>query len=130
MRFCILSATALMAASAWGQSTTIQTETRVVLVDAIVTAKNGSYVRDLTRKNFRIWEDNKEQTIQSVALESSAGASQPRSLVLFFDQSTMEATDQIPALQAASRFIDADRLRSAGDTPPLTSPSHRSTDHP
>lgn len=90
------------------QTTTIQTETRVVLVDAIVTAKNGAYVRDLKPKDFRIWEDNKEQTIKSFAFESSSEASQPRSLVLFFDQSTMDATDQIPVLRSASRFIDAE----------------------
>src|SRR5579863_3073571 len=89
------------------QSTTIQTETRVVLVDAIVTAKNGAYVRDLGQKDFRIWEDNKEQTVKSFALEDKAEASQQRSLILFFDQSSMEATDQIPVLQSASRFIDA-----------------------
>lgn len=90
------------------QPATIQTETRVVLVDAIVTAKNGAYIHDLTAKDFRIWEDNKEQKINSFALESSADASQPRSLVLFFDASTMEAADQIPAMQSASRFIDAE----------------------
>jgi len=90
------------------QSTTIRTETRVVLVDAIVTAKNGTYIRDLTQKEFRVWEDNKEQTIGSFAFESSPEASQPRSLVLFFDDSSMEATDQIPALQSASRLIDAE----------------------
>jgi VWFA-related protein len=90
------------------QGTTIQTETRVVLVDAIVTAKNGTFIRDLAPKDFRIWEDNKEQTIKSFAFESSQEASQPRSLVLFFDESSMEASDQIPALQSASRFIDAE----------------------
>ena len=91
------------------QDTTIRTETRVVLVDAVVTAKNGTYIRDLAPKDFRIWEDNKEQTIKSFVLESSTdAASQPRSLVLFFDESSMEASDQIPALQSASRFIDAE----------------------
>lgn len=90
------------------QSATIQSETRVVLVDAIVTAKNGTYIRDLKQKDFRIWEDNKEQTIKSLALESSAEAAQPRSLILFFDQSSMEAADQIAVLQSASRFIDAE----------------------
>ncbi|HTW66092.1 MAG TPA: VWA domain-containing protein [Bryobacteraceae bacterium] len=88
------------------QPAVIQTETRVVLVDAIVTAKNGAYVRDLTEKDFRIWEDNKEQAIKSFAFESSPDASEPRSLVLFFDDSSMEAMDQIPALRSASRFID------------------------
>lgn len=88
--------------------TTIQTETRIVLVDAIVTAKNGAYIRDLTQKDFRIEEDNKEQTIRSFAFESSAEASQARSLVLFFDQSSMKAADQIPALVSAAQFIDAE----------------------
>lgn len=90
------------------QTSTIQTETRVVLVDAIVTAKNGAYVRNLTQHDFQISEDNKDQNIRSFSLETSAGASQPRSLVLFFDQSSMEARDQIPALLSASRFIDAE----------------------
>jgi VWFA-related protein len=102
---------AIAASTPAQQSTTIQTETRVVLVDAIVTARNGAYIRDLTQKDFRISEDNKDQTIRSFAFEE---ASQPRSLVLFFDQSSMKATDQIPALQSASRFIDAE-----------TGPNHR-----
>ncbi len=99
---------ALTASVAAQQTATIQTESRVVLVDAIVTAKNGAYVHDLAQKDFRIWEDNKEQKITSFAFESSPEASQPRSLVLFFDASTMQAMDQIPALQSASRFIDAE----------------------
>jgi hypothetical protein len=43
----------------------IQTETREVLVDAIVTAKNGTYIRDLTAKDFHLSQDGKEQTIWS-----------------------------------------------------------------
>jgi len=86
----------------------IQTETRAVLVDAIVTAKNGSYVRDLTAIDFRIWQDNQEQTIKSFALESASTASQPRALVLFFDETSMEMRDQVVVRQAASRFIDAE----------------------
>ena len=42
----------------------IQTETREVLVDAIVTAKNGAYIRDLTAKDFHLSQDGKEQTIK------------------------------------------------------------------
>ncbi|MBZ5579072.1 MAG: VWA domain-containing protein [Acidobacteriia bacterium] len=92
----------------------IQTETRVVLVDAVVTAKNGEYVRDLTVKDFRVWQDNQEQTLKSFALETASAVSQPRSLVLFFDETSMESQDQILARQAASRFIDAE-----------TGPNHR-----
>jgi len=105
------------AATSWAQqNTVIRTETRVVLVDAVVTAKNGVHVRDLTAKDFRLWEDNKEQPVGSVVLESAATASigaEPRgshdnNLVLFFDETGMEARDQIAARQAASGFIDAE----------------------
>ena len=90
------------------QGGVIQTETRVVLVDAIVTGKNGAYVRDLTSKDFRVWQDNKEQTIKSLTLESASTASQPRPMVLFFDESSMEARDQVQLRQLASSFIDAE----------------------
>ncbi len=90
------------------QSAVIQTETRVVLVDAIVTGRNGAYVRDLAAKDFRVWEDNREQTIKSFALETASTAAQPRPMVLFFDESSMETGDQIALRQAASRFIDAE----------------------
>jgi VWFA-related protein len=99
-----LTAIAVMAQ----QSAVIQTETRVVLVDAIVTGKNGAYVRDLTAKDFRVWQDNKEQTIKSLSLESASTASQPRPMVLFFDESSMEARDQVQLRQLASNFIDAE----------------------
>ena len=39
----------------------IRTETRLVLVDTVVMDKKGNYVHDLTGKDFRVWEDNKEQ---------------------------------------------------------------------
>ena len=95
----------LAAGSLWAQqNTVIQTEARVVLVDAIVTGKNGAYVRDLTAKDFRVWEDNKEQVLRSAAFES---AESQATLVLFFDQTSMDVRDQVAARQAASGFIDA-----------------------
>jgi VWFA-related protein len=96
----------LAAGSMWAQQNTVlRTETRVVLVDAIVTGKNGAYVRDLTAKDFRVWEDNKEQVLTSVTFESAGTA--PAALVLFFDQTSMDVTDQAALRQAASGFIDA-----------------------
>jgi VWFA-related protein len=86
----------------------IQTETREVLVDAIVTTKNGAYVRDLTAKDFHLSQDGKEQAVKGFAVESAAANAQPRSLVLFFDETSMEARDQIHVRQAASSFIDAE----------------------
>ena len=90
------------------QNTVIQTETREVLVDAIVTAKNGAYIGDLTAKDFHISQDGKDQAIRGFSLESVSAASQTRSLVLFFDETSMEARDQIGVRQAASNFIDAE----------------------
>jgi hypothetical protein len=87
----------------------IQSETRVVLVDAIVTDKKGEYLRNLTAKNFKVWEDDKEQNVKSFSYES--GSANPSSLrryiVLFFDNSTMDFGSQAQARQAAGKFIDA-----------------------
>jgi VWFA-related protein len=88
---------------------TLKAEARLVLVDTIVTDKHGNYVRDLAEKDFKVWEDNKEQTIKSFSYESASSPSatpQRHYLVLFFDDSSMEAGDQINARQAAAKFID------------------------
>jgi VWFA-related protein len=101
------------AAAQQNRPVVLQSETRVVLVDAVVTGKKGEYIRDLTAKDFRVWEDNKEQTIQIFSLESPAGnaagsaASRTSYLVLVFDYSGMDAGDQIGARKAAAPFIDA-----------------------
>jgi VWFA-related protein len=88
----------------------IQTETKLVLVDSVVTDKKGQYVRDLTMKDFKVWEDNKEQPIKTFSFESdpnSPASSQARYLVLFFDNSTIGYGDQAHAREAAEKFIDA-----------------------
>jgi VWFA-related protein len=88
----------------------IKTESRVVLVDAVVTDKKGNYIHDLTRQDFKVYEDNKEQAITSfsfgadAAIQASAG--QNRYLILFFDNSSMAMPDQIQARSAASKFIE------------------------
>ena len=46
-------------------SPVIRTESRVVLVDAVVTDKKGNYVHDLTQKDFKVFEDGKEQGVTS-----------------------------------------------------------------
>lgn len=89
---------------------TIKVETRVVLVDTVVTDKQGNYLRDLTMKDFKVWEDNKEQTITSFSFEDDAASptrAQKQYLVLFFDNSTMDAGDQARARKAAAQFIDS-----------------------
>src|SRR5579871_2167817 len=104
---------AALAQDANGQAGTlpvIKAETRVVLVDAVVTDKKGQYVHDLTQKDFRVWEDNKEQQINSFSFEAdpnSPNNNQKHYIVLLFDNATMNPADQFRARQAAAQFIDA-----------------------
>jgi VWFA-related protein len=89
---------------------TIRTETKLVLVDAVVTDKKGNYLHDLEAKDFKVYEDNKEQQIKSFSFEpGSATPSNPQKhyLVLFFDNSTMDYGAQSRARVAAAKFIDA-----------------------
>ena len=99
----------LLAAQGWSQSPVVlRSETRNVLVDVVVTDKKGSYVSDLTVKDFQVWEDKKEQTVQSVTLQSAAQQNDSTDyLVLVFDYTAIDAGSQIMARQSASRFIDA-----------------------
>jgi VWFA-related protein len=90
--------------------TVIRSETRVVLVDAVVTDKKGAYVRDLKQKDFKVYEDGKEQQIKSFAFEADPNSplsTQPRYLILLFDNSTVPPTEQRYARDAAAKFIDA-----------------------
>jgi len=91
----------------------IKTESRIVLVDAVVTDKRGNYIRDLQQQEFRVYEDNKEQVITSFSFGSDPGVQekgQKRYMVLFFDNSSMDKADQIQARKAAGTFIE----KSAG----------------
>jgi VWFA-related protein len=88
----------------------IQTETKQVLVDAVVTDKKGNYVADLKAKDFHVQEDGKDQPIKSFSFEAdpaNGGAGKTHYMVLMFDDSSMTAGDQSIARQAAAKFIDA-----------------------
>ena len=68
------------------------TETRLVPVDVVVKDKKDNYVRDLTKKDFKVSEDGKEQEITTFSFGADPNApasAQQRYLVLFFDNSTM-----------------------------------------
>ena len=87
----------------------IKAEARLVLVDTVVTDKKGNYIHDLAQKDFKVWEDNKEQTIKSFSYESENGPSanpQKHYVVLFFDNSSMSFDEQARARDAAGKFID------------------------
>ena len=88
----------------------IRKESRLVLVDTVVTDKKGEYVRDLKQSDFKVYEDNKEQPISSFSTGSDPAiqaSGQKRYLILFFDNSTMQTPDQIQARNAANQFIAA-----------------------
>src|SRR5215469_4273094 len=105
----------------------IKAETRLVLVDTVVTDKKGNYISDLAQKDFRVWEDDKEQPIKSFSYEASSGPNaqdQKHYLVLFFDNSSMDMSDQARARDAAGKFIAANagpnRLIAIADFTGLT----------
>ena len=80
----------------------------MVLVDTVVTDKKGNYIKDLTSKDFRVWEDNKEQPVKSFSFQSDASApNRKHYMVMFFDNSTMDISDQAKARDAALKFLDA-----------------------
>ena len=92
-----------------GEPTVIRTETKLVLVDVVVTGKKGAYVEDLQLKDFKVWEDNKEQQLKtfSFGADPANPAGQKRYIVLFFDNSTMAVGEQAQARQAAAKFIES-----------------------
>ncbi len=102
-----LACICLIPATATAQQTpAFQSETRMVLVDVVVTGRNGEYIPDMSARDFRIWQDNKEQTIRTFSLETDSSATEPRRLILFFDNTGMSATEQAAARQAATRFAN------------------------
>src|SRR6266404_3955159 len=94
----------------------IKKESRLVLVDAVVTDKKGNYVKDLSDKDFKIYEDNKEQQVASFSSGADVAVQakgQKHYLILFFDNSSMAAPDQIQARGAAAKFVQAKPHRTA-----------------
>jgi len=88
----------------------LKSESRVVRVDVVVTDKKGNYVTDLAEKDFKVFEDNKQQDINNFSFGNNAtppAAPDRHYMVLFFDDSTMELADQQHARDAAMKFIDA-----------------------
>jgi VWFA-related protein len=88
----------------------IKTESRIVLVDAVVTDKKGNYIHNLTQQDFKVYEDNKEQPISSFSSGTDAATqanAQKRYMILFFDNSSLAMPDQIQARSAAAKFVEA-----------------------
>jgi VWFA-related protein len=88
----------------------VRSEARVVRVDVIVTDKKGNYIHDLTAKDFKVYDDNKQQQVENFSFgadPNSPAAGERRYTVLFFDDASMDSSDQPRARAAAAKFIDA-----------------------
>src|SRR5579862_4089501 len=88
----------------------VRTETRLVRVDVIVTDKKGNYIHDLSAKDFKVYDDNKQQEVANFSFgadPNSPAAGERRYTVLFFDDASMDSSDQPRARAAAVKFIDA-----------------------
>jgi VWFA-related protein len=88
----------------------LRSESNVVRVDVIVTDKKGQYIQDLSAKDFKLYEDNKEQKISNFSFggaESTPARVDKHYMVLLFDDSTMEISDQPRARDAAQKFVQA-----------------------
>lgn len=88
----------------------LKSQSNVVRVDVIVTDKKGHYIQDLTANDFKLYEDNKEQKIANFSFggaESTSPRVDKHYLVLFFDDSTMDMSDQPRARNAAAKFVEA-----------------------
>jgi hypothetical protein len=93
----------------------IRTETRLVLVDAVVRDKAGRNVRDLEARDFQVWEDGKEQTISSFnreSAESQALKAQPQYIAFLFNAGLPQRDqDQVNAFVAS--YAGRDRYVAA-----------------
>src|SRR5260370_36528025 len=70
----------------------IKKESKLGLVDSVVTDKKGNYIRDLTQNDFKVFEDNKEQavfTFSTGADVASQGKGGRRDLSSVFEQSNI-----------------------------------------
>jgi VWFA-related protein len=98
----------------------IQAESNLVLVNVIVTDKQGHYLRDIKREEFHVFEDGKEQPITSFSHEAGnqpGTAGEPGAItpvaahrteyaLLFFDNASMNPDGQLYERDQAARFVE------------------------
>jgi Ca-activated chloride channel homolog len=85
---------------------TLKVDVNLVLVNATVADMKGRLVAGLERQNFRIWEDDVEQTVESFSLED-----QPLSVGLIFDATGSMADKLSAAREAATAFLKTSNPR-------------------
>ena len=88
----------------------IKTNSHLVLVDAVVTGKKGTFIHGLSQNDFKVFEDNREQTITSFSFEADPASpvnNQPHYLMFFFDNASLDIPYQQPIRDAAAQFAAA-----------------------
>jgi len=118
---------------------TFSTSTNVVIVDVTVLGRDGKPVENLSKDDFELYEDGKLQPLQGCDLQrlntkalpalnspprSSIGRDSPppattadtardyRLIILLFDFSSMQPTEQIRATDAAVKFLSTQMTSS------------------
>ena len=103
------------AAGASNGDSFFSSDSRLVLIDSIVTDKKGAYIGDLTQQGFQGSRRRQRQTLTSFldpADEWPCRTDQKNYLVLFFDNSTVPQTDQHYARDTAMKFIGTNAGRN------------------
>lgn len=98
---------ACMAAAQDGRQTVSRGDARGAVVETIVTDKKGNYLRDLTAKEFRVWEDGKEQPVTGVSLQSGAASREPEDrnyMLVLFDNTSADNEHQTQIKAALAEF--------------------------
>jgi VWFA-related protein len=95
-------------ASTQGGDIVFRAGTQEVLVDAVVIDKKGTFQRNLTQKDFHLFEDGKEQKITSFSLESVGipGHAPKHFLALVFESEEPGLRDRV--MQFVDRFASPD----------------------
>lgn len=106
----------------------IKSESDIVLVNVIVTDKQGRYLQDMKQQEFHVFEDGKEQPITSFSREAGnhpgapgngvseregnmairpAAPVRPQYVLLFFDCASLLPDNQLYERDQATRFVES-----------------------
>lgn len=85
-----------------GRAVNMRVDADLVLINALVTDRQGRVITGLDASKFRLWEDGKEQTVRSCVSEDS-----PVSIGLILDTSGSMSSRLALLKEAAIRFVRA-----------------------
>ena len=101
-----LATVAALACAGISQAQVQRTEAQSVLVDVLVTDRKGNPIPGLTERDFQVFEDGKEQTVDGLFTETGATAQSQHALILLFDNAGMTSREQGYARQLGLKILD------------------------